>query len=1005
MKTPFPTLVAGCLAITLFLGDHSLARTWTSSDGKSSFEGDLISYNATTGEVTVNRGGKPLTFKQELLSGADITFLKSQQTAPAAEPAKPTPTKPAPTSRPTTPPATTNAPANPNEIEFLPGPKANDKKPWTIKTFGPVGIGITLEKDFVMKIKNVEAGSPAEKTGKLQAGQIIESINGIKLSTNQDPRQALAKIITDAEAKDGQINLQIQGSGPVLVEIPVLGSYSPTWPLNCPKSDKIVRNLADRLAQNGKEAWGSVLFLLSTGEEKDLDVVRGWMKERKEIGPHNWAIGVQGMGVCEYYLRTGDASVLPMIQKGADHLRDTIYNGAWSGRGASFNYQSGGHLNAAGVHCLTFLMLAKTCGVNVDEQTLQTSLAHFFAYSGKGSVPYGDFTPKAGYNDCNGKTGGLAMAMAAAARLTPNGENSIYAEAAQINAMKSYYGTNAYHMGHTGGGIGEAWKSTSMGLMTEKRPAQYRQYMDARKWILELSRRFNGGIGIGGGMEGNYDVAVGEKSIDWGTFFALNYTLPRKHLHMYGAPLSKFAKTHPLPERPEETTAADDAYNSPYPVPGGPWSKEDIQKETILQHAGGAVAKLLKSDKLTDEDLKTYLHHPEITHRFDAKDAMLRLGKDDMLLEILRSQDTRLRHAGVMALHELFGTWRPSTDQQKARVTPEMMAEVDKIIRNPEESPFTKRWTIGLLIHLDIQKLRGYRELLVKLIEDPLTQEAAISASTELYTDPESYKIIFPPTIKAIAEATSYSMAIMRCRVITDALAEASPEIQAYGLEKLKQVYLTQPDKLISEKSVYVIPDGASAKRKAIATSLAFSDEGKEFVKLVPKETLKSLISGKKEDMYQFSGKFTPNDKIAGTWHWCVWPPPKTPDQVEQRILEWVEPLAKEKPIRLKETKDTLVLGPDGKVIKSNYHKEFEFWSGDMLVSNARGTAHKMRLFETKHGIDFLIIELHELDRNMKEEEPDATKTDDAAPVKKTPEQMHPGYNIYIREGHGYLEK
>ena len=47
----------------------------------------------------------------------------------------------------------------------------------------------------------------------------------------------------------------------------VMGRYSPTWPVNCAKSDKIVRNLADLLAELEKPSWGAVLFLLSTGEQ------------------------------------------------------------------------------------------------------------------------------------------------------------------------------------------------------------------------------------------------------------------------------------------------------------------------------------------------------------------------------------------------------------------------------------------------------------------------------------------------------------------------------------------------------------------------------------------------------------------------------------------------------------------------------------------------------------------------------------------------------------------
>ena len=40
-------------------------------------------------------------------------------------------------------------------------------------------MGIELHQPaFVMKIKNIEKGSPAEATGKLKKGQIIETVNG-----------------------------------------------------------------------------------------------------------------------------------------------------------------------------------------------------------------------------------------------------------------------------------------------------------------------------------------------------------------------------------------------------------------------------------------------------------------------------------------------------------------------------------------------------------------------------------------------------------------------------------------------------------------------------------------------------------------------------------------------------------------------------------------------------------------------------------------------------------
>ena len=72
-----------------------------------------------------------------------------------------------------------------------------EKSLQTIARFGPVGMGIDLiQPAFTMKIHNIEEGSPAAATGKLQAGQIIETINGQKLA-NIDPRIQLGQILAE----------------------------------------------------------------------------------------------------------------------------------------------------------------------------------------------------------------------------------------------------------------------------------------------------------------------------------------------------------------------------------------------------------------------------------------------------------------------------------------------------------------------------------------------------------------------------------------------------------------------------------------------------------------------------------------------------------------------------------------------------------------------------------------------------------------------------------------
>lgn len=84
----------------------------------------------------------------------------------------------------------------------------------------------------------------------------------------------------------------------------------------------------------------------------------------------------------------------------AEHLQNTMYNNVWGGKGiGAYPYMAGGHMNAAGVHCLTFLLLAKECGVDVDEHTLQGSLRHFYRFAGHGNVSYGDGLPERSFVD------------------------------------------------------------------------------------------------------------------------------------------------------------------------------------------------------------------------------------------------------------------------------------------------------------------------------------------------------------------------------------------------------------------------------------------------------------------------------------------------------------------------------------------------------------------------------------------------------------------------------
>lgn len=798
---------------------------------------------------------------------------------------------------------------------FIPYPKPGQT--WVIENYGPVGIGLELiDPAFTMRIRNVEPGSPAEATGMLKKGQIIERINGATLR-HIDPRVQLANILGQAEATDGRMRMQVRDVGEVVVQLPVLGAYSDTWPLDCPKSDRIVRNLADLIATQEQPRWGSVLFLLSTGEEKDLEVVRRWMAECEDIGAYPWQKAMRGPGLCEYYLRTGDRRILPVIKRMTDELSELMYCGSWSGRGkASFSYMAGGHMNAAGVHCLTFLLLARQCGVEVDEYMLQTVLRHFYRFAGHGNVAYGDQFPEGGFRD-NGKTGALALAMQAAAQLTPGGEDSVYAQAREVSAMKSWYATSWFNRAHTGGGIGEIWHSAAAQLLEDDRPTQYRSFIDERRWFYELSRRHDGGIGVEDG--GRYNRSASEFERSWGTYHALVYTAPRKTLRLFGAAPTEWCTTYTLPERPWGTPA-DDAFVSPVPAEYPPGQIQDLSEERIPTHASARFASDLDADA-SDEAILTVLHHPEYAYRSGMANRIVAHKRDHLVVPLLRSADPRVRHAGLLTMSGMF-KGRALPDD---RITDEMFQLAGAMIDDPDESWWVAQEAMKALSRARPALIAPHVERLVHFVEhdDWWLSTTALRALTKVSTDDRFFAEVLPAVGEAVATGRAFA-STAPVDDIAKRLPAASAAAQALGLEVFTKAYFALPDPIVAPGG-QVTPRQTEILRGRARSFVASVPGGDARLLHMPKLTARWQATRRDADRFVYDGTFTPNPDVLGTWKVVDSVPAVDAFTYDKTREPGTPPFAR------------ITFKPGGKTDQPDW-----LWSGDMLIPRSRPEVLRM---------------------------------------------------------------
>lgn len=378
------------------------------------------------------------------------------------------------------------------------------------RTMGPTGLwGEVFSKRIEegasrdarqFRVTRVEPGSPGE--GIIKIGDVVTGVDGKDFDS--DARRLLAAAIEKAEETNGKLSLKVWRDGSVSnqnLTLKVMGKFDPSNPLNCAHTDAVIEHMSAHALKHIKlppEKPASkdevvpfmpsmvALGMLATGKEEFMPKIQAYAqaisRDGKTGGPLTFEISSEGKRVwntsynliflCEYYLATGDKTVLPAIEtlgvgaargqswvgsyghRFASRAPDGSYNGSLEGYGA---------INNASLSMLSGLVLASKCGI--EHPDLTKSIARgkrfFDFFVEHGGIPYGDHWAGSEYFENNGTSALTAIAYSLMGE--PRGQKFFSAMAVASAPTAREEGHQGCYWAHLWGDLGAA-RSGTQGL-------------------------------------------------------------------------------------------------------------------------------------------------------------------------------------------------------------------------------------------------------------------------------------------------------------------------------------------------------------------------------------------------------------------------------------------------------------------------------------------------------------------------------------------------------------
>ena len=571
--------------------------------------------------------------------------------------------------------------------------------------FGPTGMNGWIFQDALV-VREVENGSPAD--GIALPNDVIQAVNGEALG--DEPLKALGLQI-EASERTGKLALQVLRAGrrkELTIGIRKLGAFSADWPFQCAKSRAIHIDACEYLARiqnvdgsfDGKIHVGFALdglTWLASGDPKYWEHARrlayGYRKhfDPEATATTNWGWGYMGVFLAEYYLQTGDRSVLPMCRKIAQTLAlSQQTSGSWGhGPYPAKGYVQGGDLNNCGLVCWTALVLIKETGTRVSEPALKRATKFFSRFAFRGTVPYGDHRPEFGGGNGKNAIPGVCFTI-----LGDRAKSEYFARM----VTGSYLGRTR---GHTGGFMGFIWGNVH-GARNPHYP-DYRRMLDHWAWLMNVSRRWDGGFLLPESVIGHIYTYRGPVLATGG--MAQVYAMPSRRLRIHGGPRSVFAAQ----DLPADVRKGVELYRG----------RKFAELRKTVKPAGDLGRQLLAAADRKEKDLELTFAKIEaalagddlaLARQLTSDLARYTGGARDLRLGSFRWRIRTHRNATALATaHQLYKRYKWLTYTH-----PKAREAFEKLASDPNAGPYRKLARRELATPPDASRWTFYGELLYK---------------------------------------------------------------------------------------------------------------------------------------------------------------------------------------------------------------------------------------------------------------------------------------------------